>query len=201
MKKKIIVGIDEVGRGPLAGPVSIGIVVCESDLVVSGARDSKVMTEKARERAYEEVLLLRDQEVLKFGVFSVPAYDIDRDGIEQAIRQALCEGLESLALDPAAVELKLDGRLKAPPQFSQESIIRGDSLVHAISLASVVAKVERDRYMVSVVHAQYPEYGFDRHKGYGTEAHITAIKQHGLTPVHRRSFLKNIVVESSHTRN
>ena len=198
MKKKIIVGVDEVGRGPLAGPVSVGIAVLLTGEVPLGVADSKALTEKARERVYALAGDMQQSKDLRFGVYSVPADVIDARGIEAATSHALQEGLTDLALDPSSVTLKLDGRLKAPRDFEQETIVRGDALVPAISLASVVAKVTRDRYMVDVAHATYPKYGFQSHKGYGTRAHYDAIEAHGFTPIHRRSFLKNIVVASPH---
>lgn len=207
MLKKYSIGIDEVGRGPLAGPVSIGIVVLPVtfDLAEAftgtGLTDSKKMSPAARERVHALASELQALGHFTFGVYSVTAREIDAHGIETAQRKAVQEGLEKLAVDFREAEVLLDGRLKAPREFTQRSIIGGDLSEIVISLASVVAKVERDAYMTTVAHKKYPQYGFDSHKGYGTEAHITAIRTHGLTPIHRRSFLKNIVVESSHTRN
>lgn len=198
MQKKIIVGIDEVGRGSLAGPVSVGIVVCRRGFELEGVRDSKVMTEAARLRVHalaREAQVSRD---LAFGVYSVSATKIDVWGIERALAAAISHGLRDLEVDPTEVEVLLDGRLKAPKEFAQESIIRGDTLVPAISLASVVAKVERDRYMSRVAHKKFPAYGFSAHKGYGTASHIRAIRLHGVCPLHRSSFLRNIVVHSEH---
>lgn len=195
MKKKIIVGIDEVGRGPLAGPVSVGIAVLrQGDTLPFRVTDSKQMTEKAREAVYDLAEELVRQGDLRFGVYSVSAKSIDAWGITRAIAHAIARGLKSLALDPRTVELKLDGGLRAPAAFLQETVVRGDALVPSISLASVVAKVERDRYMVKTAHRAYPAYGFDAHKGYGTAAHYRAIRRYGLTPLHRRSFLKKIMV-------
>jgi len=193
MTKKLIVGIDEVGRGPVAGPVSIGIVVCHTELSIPELNDSKQMTEKARERVYTLAEALRTSGDIQFGVYSEPAEVVDEKGIEYALRSAICSGLLDLQVRFDEVEIKLDGRLKAPKEFLQESIIHGDSLVPAISLASVVAKVERDRYMVEKAHTAYPEYGFDAHKGYGTAAHLAAIKKNGLSPLHRVSFLRRVI--------
>lgn len=199
MTKKFIIGIDEVGRGPVAGPVSIGIAIIPAgyDLLAhfKGLNDSKRMTVLARERVHARAVEFRNQGILNFGVFSVPADFIDASGIERAIATAIARGLAELAPDPSGVELFLDGRLKAPEKYTQEAIIRGDSLVPAISLASVVAKVERDSYMSMTAHAKYPVYGFDSHKGYGTEAHMEAIRAHGLTPLHRTTFLKSLMLE------
>ena len=204
MDKKYRIGIDEVGRGPVAGPVSVGIVIMpvEYDLVASfqgtGLTDSKKMSPAARERAHalaSDIALRGD---IRFGVYSVTAAQIDLRGIEFALRTAVEVGLAKLEVNFNEVEILLDGRLKAPREFLQRSIIGGDLSVPVISLASVVAKVERDAYMAGAAHKKYPMYGFDSHKGYGTEAHLAAIREHGMSQIHRRSFLKNVVVESPH---
>lgn len=207
MTQKYSIGIDEVGRGPVAGPVSVGIVVMpvsydlEATFSATGLTDSKKMSQKGRERVHALATELVARGDIQFGVYSVPAHDIDVGGIEQALRTAVQTGLKKLAAHAQHSEVLLDGRLKAPKEFVQRSIIGGDLLVPVISLASVVAKVERDRYMTETAHTSYPAYGFDRHKGYGTKAHLDAIRSYGYTPIHRRSFLTNVVVESSHTRN
>lgn len=194
---RYIVGIDEVGRGPLAGPVSIGVAVIPSTHDISRfftkLTDSKQMSEKARETACLEAEMLQKNGTISFGVFSSSAEQIDEWGIEAAISVAIAKGLSKLAPNHEECSVLLDGRLKAPPQYQQEAIIRGDTLIPAISLASVVAKVTRDRYMAGVVHAQFPDYGFDTHKGYGTAAHIAAIKSLGPSSIHRKTFLKNIL--------
>ncbi len=191
-----LVGIDEVGRGPLAGPVSLGIVVApptyDISYVLPEVNDSKAMTERARERVYRQALELRNNGALSFGVFSEPASLIDELGIEHAIRSCVEKGLKELLKEGDTAHVFLDGRLRAPKEYSQESIIRGDSVVPLISLASVVAKCERDEFMTTTLAKEYPEYGFEKHKGYGTEAHIQMIKKHGASPVHRRSFLSNV---------
>ena len=197
---KYIIGIDEVGRGPVAGPVSVGIVVLPTLYDISynfretGLTDSKKMSPTARERVHELASEIQTKGDIRFGVYSVTAAQIDQRGIEQALRTAIEVGLTKLAVDFREAEVLLDGRLKAPREFEQKTIIRGDFLVPAISLASVVAKVERDAYMSGAAHAKYPEYGFNTHKGYGTEAHYAALKAHGLTPIHRRSFLRRVVL-------
>ncbi len=198
MRQKIIVGIDEVGRGPLAGPVSVGIVACKTHFVIDGITDSKLMTEAARERVYKLAKEMMRRGELIFGVYSTTASYIDRGGIEVAIADAIQRGLAELAPDTTKVELVLDGHLKAPAEYRQQSLIHGDALVPAISLAAIVAKVERDRYMSGKAHKAYPQYAFDEHKGYGTLTHIKNIRIHGMSPLHRRSFLRNIVLESRH---
>ena len=197
---KYIVGVDEVGRGPLAGPVSLGIVVIPSTHDISRyfvrLTDSKQMTEKAREAACLEAEILQTNGTISYGVFSSSAEQIDEWGIEAAISVAIVKGITKLAPNPDECEVFLDGRLKAPANYRQQAIIRGDSLIPAISLASVVAKVSRDRYMSGIIHQEYPEYGFDSHKGYGTASHIRMIKELGPSPIHRKSFLSNILPQS-----
>lgn len=200
MRKKIMVGIDEVGRGPVAGPVSVGIAVLWSGNVPPGTLDSKEMSEKAREAVYGLAREMHEAGELTFGVYSESAAYIDAEGIEAALKRAIGKGIRDLGLDPSEVELKLDGRLVAPREYAQETIIRGDALVPAISLASVVAKVTRDRYMGTEAHTRYPRYGFDAHKGYGTPAHLERILRYGCTPLHRRSFLRKVVLASPHVR-
>lgn len=196
MATNYIVGIDEVGRGPIAGPVSIGIVIIPESFDISydfrevgKVTDSKQMTAKARERVRACADELRAQGDIQFGVYSVDAGIIDEWGIEYAIQSAIKTGLATLAPHPTHSKLFLDGRLKAPTEYNQETIIGGDALVPAISLASIVAKIERDEYMVSHVHTAYPEYRFDSHKGYGTKLHYQMITVYGLSPYHRRSYL------------
>ncbi len=196
MQKSFIVGIDEVGRGPVAGPVSVGIVVwCGGDMPDWGQRDSKVLTEKARERVYAQVSEARASGLngLQFGVYSVSAGEIDANGISAAIALAIRTGLADLSVDSASSHIYLDGSLKAPPDYSQETIIRGDALIPIISLASIVAKVERDRYMTEVAHTEFPLYNFAKHKGYGTAAHLAAIRAHGITHLHRKTFLTGVL--------
>jgi len=188
---KCIVGIDEVGRGPLAGPVSVGIVVCKTELLIPELDDSKKMTEAARLRVYTIAQRMKREESITFGVFSSRASTIDARGITESVRRAIARGLAALIPNPAEADVFLDGLLSAPPEYRQKTIIHGDSLVPVISLASVIAKVRRDRYMAEVMEKRYSEYGFLRHKGYGTPEHIEALKKFGPSAIHRRSFLRN----------
>jgi ribonuclease HII len=116
------------------------------------------------------------------------AETIDEAGIATAVRRALSRGVNSLAPDAALVTVKLDGALRAPPEYAQETIVNGDELIPLISLASIAAKVSRDRLMLQLAE-KYPEYGFEKHKGYGTAAHYEALKKFGLSAIHRRSFI------------
>jgi ribonuclease HII len=185
---QFLVGVDEVGRGPIAGPVAVGVVAVPIGFDwsrIPDIKDSKKMTEKAREKVYEQT---RDHGVL-FTVQYSTSELIDDIGIVSAITRALERGLEALHIEPALCEVRLDGGLAAPAAYTrQTTIIRGDASEPVIGLASIVAKVERDRLMVEM-SKQYPHYGFEKHKGYGTKLHYDALKRHGLTVMHRRSFI------------
>lgn len=194
MRKKIIVGIDEVGRGPLAGPVMVGIVVSHGHIPLAGIHDSKRMTEAARERVYSALEELQAEGRVRFGVYAESAEVIDTLGIQVAIARAVARGLRDLEIKPADAEIALDAGLHAPQEYEQQSIIHGDALVPAIALAAIAAKVTRDREMVSTVAPLYPVYGFESHKGYGTRAHLEALARHGSSPVHRKSFLTKLVL-------
>lgn len=190
-----IVGIDEVGRGPLAGPVAVGVVMIPERLDLAALLpeldDSKKLSEKKRQKIFESVVLYKDE--IRFSVKFSSATLIDSDGIVPAIQSAMNEALEELSIVPEEATVYLDGGLRAPAYYRQETIIGGDSKVSAIMLASVMAKVTRDLFMTTL-SAQYPAYGFEKHKGYGTRAHITAIQANGLSDVHRKSFCRNICV-------
>jgi len=191
---KYIVGVDEAGRGPLAGPVTVGLVKIPADFdweLVPGVRDSKKISEKKREVIYARVLELHVQKKLSYVVKSVSATSIDSKGIAPAIRRSITAGIEDLECDPVSTFIKLDGSLHAPVVFEQETIIKGDDKELVIGLASIMAKVTRDRYMVQQ-DAKYPQYGLAQHKGYGTKAHMQAIAEHGFSPIHRRSYCKNV---------
>ena len=189
---RFILGVDEAGRGPLAGPVSVGVVAVPEGFDVAkefpGVTDSKKLSEKKREKLFELLearVLLGD---VRFAVEFESAAVIDKEGIVRAIRRALARGVNALAPDAALVTVKLDGSLRAPVEYAQETIIHGDALVPVISLASIAAKVSRDRLMLELAK-QYPEYGFEKHKGYGTKAHYDMLEKYGPSVIHRRSFL------------
>lgn len=188
----LVVGVDEAGRGPLAGPVAVGVVCAshEYDIlaVFPGLNDSKKLSEKKREALFKIL-----QQELKAGNLTATvclssARMIDDKGIAYAVRHAVERGIRKLLPDPKAGKVYLDGSLKAPTEYEQETVIGGDGLIPAIMLASVAAKVTRDRLM-SKLDLEHPGYGFEKHKGYGTKAHYEAIRRLGPSGVHRLSFL------------
>jgi ribonuclease HII len=192
MNKKGVVGVDEAGRGPLAGPVAVGAVYVPpgySLRSIPGIKDSKQMTARERERVYAR---LRAADGIRCAVALTSSAVIDAHGIQYAIRDALRRALRKLQVSPDEVVVLLDGGLRAPEEYTrQRTIIRGDATERVIGAASTVAKVTRDRYMVRE-HTRYPVYGFDEHKGYGTANHRMAIRKQGLSPIHRRTFCRNI---------
>lgn len=191
-KQRYIIGIDEVGRGPLAGPVAVGAVATTPAILrkFRDIKESKQLSAEKREawvkRITAEKKLAGDE--LRFAVAMVSAKEIDRIGIAPAIRKALARALKVLALDPSSVTVLLDGGLKAPPEYKkQKTIIRGDASETAIAMASVVAKVRRDKLMVRLAK-NYPHHDLATNKGYGTAKHIALIRKHGLSEIHRKSF-------------
>ncbi|MBI5133911.1 MAG: ribonuclease HII [Candidatus Taylorbacteria bacterium] len=196
ISSRCAVGIDEVGRGPVAGPVTVGVCVVPEGFDLrsfEGIRDSKKLSQKKRESWFLKLTELKAQGKLDFACASVPAFEIDAIGISKAIEKAMSEALGALGLDPELSDVYLDGSLRAPKEFaSQQTIIKGDEKVPVISAASIAAKVTRDRYMEEQA-VSYPDYGFEAHKGYGTNAHYLAIKKQGVSPLHRKSFLTAIL--------
>lgn len=189
---KFLLGVDEAGRGPLAGPVSVGVVAVQEGFDVAkefpGVADSKKLSEKKREQIFKMLETRAALGDARFVVEFENAEAIDKEGIAQVIRRAITRAVHSLAPDPAFARVQLDGALRAPPAYAQETIIGGDALIPIISLASIAAKVSRDRLMIDL-SKQHPQYGFEKHKGYGTKAHYAALEKHGLCVIHRRSFI------------
>lgn len=187
-----LVGIDEAGRGPLAGPVAVGAVAFLKPFdraVLKDANDSKKLSEKKREEVRHTIESLAADGVLAFSVAFSSSRMIDEKGIVPAIQDALSRALMSLPIDPRSATVELDGSLKAPGLYvNQKTIIRGDATHLSIMLASIMAKTERDREMVRL-SIEFPVYGFEQHKGYGTKAHYEAIKKHGLCLQHRITFV------------
>ncbi len=182
-----VAGLDEVGRGCLAGPVVAAAVIlpledAEATLTrLTGVNDSKQLSASLRERLYDTIM----QHALAVGIGSSSAEVIDERNILQATKLAMHGALAQLS--PAPQALLLDALLLPKIALPQRSIIKGDARCLSIAAASIIAKVTRDRLMVAL-HEQYPQYGFDQHKGYGTEAHLAALHTHGATPHHRHSF-------------
>jgi len=184
------IGIDEVGRGPLAGPVAVCVFAIpeKNEPLLAGIKDSKKLTAKKREEWLEALTLLRNQGEVEWHVAFVGSKQIDTNGIVPSIQTALMRALKKVAHSKEECNVYLDGGLYAPEQYKkQETIVRGEDREAVIAAASVVAKVMRDRKMTRVA-VQYPEYGFERHKGYGTAAHRKAIERYGLCAIHRKSF-------------
>ncbi|NCO60230.1 MAG: ribonuclease HII [Deltaproteobacteria bacterium CG_4_8_14_3_um_filter_51_11] len=178
---RLIAGIDEAGRGPLAGPVVAAAVILRSDPELPGVRDSKTMTEKERDDAFPEIL--RSSLSAAVGVSSNA--EIDDSDILKATLAAMKKAV--LGLDPEPDFLLVDGLQTVSLSRPQRCLTKGDQRSLSISAASVIAKVYRDRVMRSY-HELYPGYGFDRHKGYGTKEHLAAIRRLGPSPIHRNSF-------------
>lgn len=176
-----VAGIDEVGRGPLAGPVVAAAVVFPAGQSLDGVRDSKQLTANARERLSRTVFDSADG----VGIGCVEADEIDRVNILQATFQAMVQAVESLPSEPDF--LLIDGPYNLPLPHPQQGIRKGDRKSLSIAAASIVAKVYRDRLMVRY-HEKYPQYGFKTNMGYGTKAHRRALEEFGPCPLHRRSF-------------
>ena len=178
----LIAGLDEVGRGPLAGPVVAACVVLPDGFSLDGINDSKKLTERQRERAEARIRL----KAVAIGLGIVEPETIDRINILQATRQAMREAF--LSLDPQPHCVLIDGLpIPAFPCANQRAIVGGDGLCASIAAASIIAKVARDR-MMRAYDEVYPEYGFAGHKGYGAAKHLEALRVHGPCPIHRRSF-------------
>lgn len=181
---ELICGVDEAGRGPLAGPVCAAAVILPTDLEIEGLNDSKKLTEKKREALYDIII----EKALAYGIAMVSEKEIDEINILQATFLAMKGAVEAMELTPDYV--LIDGNRE--PELGQlpvKTIVKGDSRSANIAAASILAKVTRDRYMMEM-DREYPQYGFAVHKGYGTKKHYEALTEHGHCPIHRLSFLK-----------
>lgn len=189
---RFTLGVDEAGRGPLAGPVAVGVVRVPEGFDVAkefpGVKDSKQLSEKKREAVFALLESRAAAGDVRFAVEFETAQAIDEDGIAVVIRRAVSRAVNALAPDAGLAEVLLDGSLMAPAEYRQQTIIGGDESVPLISLASIAAKVSRDRLMLRY-HDEFPDYGFAKHKGYGTELHYAALQEFGLCAIHRRSFV------------
>ena len=184
---KYICGIDEAGRGPLAGPVVVASVIMPENSMIEGINDSKKVSEKKREKLYDLIL----EEAISYGVGIIGQDEIDEINILNATKQGLTTSLKELTKKPDLIIVDALTHIDTLG-IPYESIIKGDAKCYSISAASIIAKVTRDRIMREWDKI-YPQYGFAQHKGYGTAAHINAIKEFGPCPLHRRSFIKNFV--------
>ncbi len=192
-----VIGVDEVGRGPLAGPLCVGACLVRARLrrralfALSGVRDCKQLTPEKRHEWFSRIAREAKQGTLCVTSSFVSPSIIDRKGLAYALRLAIRRCLKRLIAAPGHALIQLDGGLCAPARYPfQETIVGGDEREPLIAAASIVAKVRRDRYMIRLAK-KYPAYGFEIHKGYGTKRHYEALRRHGISEVHRRSFLKN----------
>ena len=177
----LVAGVDEAGRGPLAGPVVAAAVILDELNHIEGLADSKVLSESRREQLYDEIRA----KALCCAVAQASVEEIDRLNILQATLLAMRRAVEGLRLKP--VKVLVDGNQLPRLRIRAEAIVQGDALVPAISAASILAKVHRDRLCLQL-HELHPQYGFHEHKGYATPDHLAALQLHGACPVHRRSF-------------
>lgn len=183
---KTIAGADEAGRGPLAGPVFAAAVILPRGALVEGVDDSKKLSPKKREEVYKRIIDTAES----WACADVDEKIIDEINILNAVHLAMKNAVKSLSVEPDYV--LIDGNSAPDMEFKCGTLVKGDSKSINIAAASIIAKVERDRY-ISRMAEQYPEYGFERHKGYGTKQHVEAILKYGPSPIHRRTFLRKIL--------
>ena len=182
-----ICGIDEAGRGPLAGPVVVASVIMKPDSFIEGVNDSKKVSEKKREKLYDQIL----EEAVSYSVGIINQNKIDEINILNATKKGLTESIKGLKVKPDRIIVDALDKIDTCG-IPYMPIVKGDAKCYSIAAASIIAKVTRDRIMRQWDEL-YPMYGFAKHKGYGTAAHIAAIKEYGLCPLHRRSFTKNFL--------
>lgn len=181
-----ICGVDEAGRGPLCGPVTAAAVIMPKDSFIEGVNDSKKLSEKKREALYEEII----KQAISYHVFFVHNEEIDRINILNATLKAMEGAINGLSVK--AEFALIDGNQNRGITTPNKTVVKGDAKSYSIACASILAKVSRDR-LLEEYDAQYPQYGFSKHKGYGTKAHYEAIQEYGITPIHRKTFLKKAV--------
>ncbi len=186
---KYIAGVDEAGRGPLAGPVYAAAVILPDGAELSGINDSKKLTPKKREELFDKITEI----AISYAIFSVDEKEIDEINILNATHKAMNGAVNTLAQKPDYVII--DGNSIKGMEIAHETVVKGDAKSISIAAASILAKVARDRY-IDEMGKVYPEYGFENHKGYGTKAHTDAILKYGVCPIHRRTFLKKLLGEN-----
>lgn len=184
-----IAGVDEAGRGPLAGAVYAAAVILPSNTMILGMDDSKKLTEKKREQLYNEII----EKAETYHICAVNEKRIDEINILNATYEAMNGAVCGLSIPPDYV--LIDGNREGIISYPRETVIKGDSKCACIAAASILAKVTRDRYIIEMAQL-YPEYGFEKHKGYGTKAHCEAILKYGPCPIHRKTFLKKLLGEN-----
>ena len=182
----LIAGVDEAGRGPLAGPVFAAAVILDDDVVIEGINDSKKLSEKKREELFDEII----KKARAYSISSVDEKVIDEINILQATFLAMRTAVNELSEKPDTV--LVDGDKSPGIAIEHKTVVKGDSKSMVIAAASILAKVSRDRYITKAAE-KYPGYGFEKHKGYGTKAHYEAIEKYGICEIHRQSFLKKIL--------
>ena len=182
---KAVCGIDEAGRGPLAGPVFAAAVILPEDLGDLGINDSKKLSEKKRDALFDVI----KEKAIAWSVASASEAEIDEINILNATFLAMKRAVEGLSVKPDVA--LVDGNRKPKTGIEEITLVKGDAKSISIAVASILAKVSRDRYLLEL-HEKYPEYQFNKHKGYPTAQHYEMIKEHGISPVHRLSFLKNL---------
>lgn len=186
---KLVCGVDEAGRGPLAGPVCAAAVIMPYGIIIDGVNDSKKLTEKKRELLFDTI----KEKSLCYGIAFSDEKEIDEVNILNATFLAMKRAVKSLKIQPDLI--LVDGNRLPDFDIPAKTIVKGDSLSHSIACASILAKVTRDRLMKEL-SKKCPEYGFEKHKGYGTKAHYEAIKANGICEIHRRTFLKNVNLDN-----
>lgn len=185
---EIVCGVDEAGRGPLAGPVCAAAVILPRDLEIEGLNDSKKLSDKRRRALFEQITA----QAVSYGIAFSTEQEIDEINILQATFLAMRRAMERLTVRPSIA--LIDGNRETDFGLPVRTIVKGDSLSANIAAASILAKVTRDDFMMQQTEL-YPQYGFDVHKGYGTRAHYDALRKYGPCPIHRRTFLKKLYAE------
>lgn len=183
-----VCGVDEAGRGPLAGPVCAAAVILPRGIEIAGLNDSKKLSEKRREALYDVIT----EKAVSYGIAFATVEEIEALNILEATFLAMNRAMEMLA--PAPKLALIDGNQSAGIKFACRTVIGGDGKCASIAAASILAKVTRDRYMVEMSR-KYPQYSFEKHKGYGTKAHYESIRKYGVSEIHRKSFLKKLYGE------
>ena len=182
----VICGVDEAGRGPLAGPVFAAAVILPEGHIIEGVNDSKKLSEKKREMLFDKII----EECVCYSIGTASEKEIDEINILQATYLAMKRAVDGLEIRPDYV--LIDGNRMPPLDIPAETIVKGDGKSASIAAASIIAKVSRDRYMLELAK-KYPQYEFEKHKGYGTKLHYEKIAEHGISDIHRKSFLKKVI--------